>query len=295
MRKFKLFTLALVVLAFFVAMPAQAAIQDMWAAVYSWDGKQSADGKPVLSRLTTGVTFRVLAVDSDTAETLYYPDIATLTSLTNPVTTTNFAADTVCKDRVAFKVDPTDSTSDQYVDLIVVDTNGGYSAFIENFDKYQHTIVIDERPNILHQGTIWFGGVTVDTDTGINFLPDTYIHDVMVEVVTEASAATIDVGLISTGTSGDKDGFRVGVLLTTAGFVKDTGVITNGTTADFTAASTYGALLVTAITGSDASISQGGKSYLGHVVTSGYADGLTYQSASTTAAGYIHYWFTRMR
>jgi hypothetical protein len=176
-----------------------------------------------------------------------------------------------------------------------VDTNGGYSAFIENFDKYQHTIVIDERPNILHQGTIWFGGVTSDTDTGINFLPDTYVHDVMVEVVTVASAATLDVGLISTGTSGDKDGFRVGVLLTTAGFVKDTGVVTAGTTIDYTAASTYGALLYTNITGSDAVETGGGRSYIGHVVTSGYADGLTYQSASTTAAGYIHYWFTRMR
>ena len=296
MKRFKLFTLVLVALAFFVAAPAQAALQDMWADVYTWDGKMSTDGKPTLTLKTSGITFKVLVINSDTAETLYYPSYsAAMTSLTNPVTTTNFASDTVCHDKVAFKVDPTDSTSDRYVDLIVVDTNGGYSTFVENFDKYTHTIVIDERPNILHQGTIWFGGVTVDTDTGINFLPDTFIHDVWVEVVTVASASTIDVGLITTGTSGDKDGFRVGVLLTTAGFVKDTGVITNGSTADYTAASTYGALLVTAITGSDAAASEGGKSWIGHVVTSGYADGLTYQASSTTAAGYIHYFFTRMR
>jgi len=87
----------------------------------------------------------------------------------------------------------------------------------------------------------------------------------------------------------------VGVLLTTAGFVKDTAVVTDGTSIDYTAASTYGALLVTAITGSDGVATGGGKSWIGHVVTSGYADGLTYQASSTTAAGYIHYFFTRMR
>jgi hypothetical protein len=292
MKRFKRFTLVLAILAIFIAGPAQAALQDMWANVYAWKGGFNVDGSATLTKLTSGVTFKVLAVDSSTAETLYYYGGAT--SLTNPITTTVFAT-SVCNKQVRFRVDPTDSTNDRYVDLLVVDTNGGYTAFVEDFDKYKHTIVIDERPNILHQGTIWFGGVTADTSTGVVFLPDTLVSDVRVEVVTVASAATIDVGLISTGTSGDADGFRKAVLLTTAGYVADTGVITDGTTADWTAASTYGALLYKAITGSDASISQGGRSYLGHVVRSGYAGTLTYQSASTTAAGYIHYWFNRIR
>lgn len=294
MKRFKIFTLLLAAIAFFVAGPAQAAYKDMWANVYKWEGKQSADGKPVLTRLTTGVTFKVLAINTTTAETLYY--YKGTTALTNPVTTTNFASNTVCNDQVRFRVDPTDATNDRYVDLIVVDTNGGYTAFVENFDAYQHTIVIDERPNILHHGMIWFDATTTaETDTGIDFLADTMIHDVRVEVVTTASAKTLDVGLLSTETSGDADGFRDGVLLTTAGYVADTGVVTAGTTIDWTAASTYGALLYKSIAGSDAVESGGGRSYLGHIVTSGKASSLTYSQSSTSGDGYIHYFFTRLR
>lgn len=294
MKRFKIFTLLLAAIAFFVAGPAQAAYKDMWANVYKWEGKQSADGKPVLTRLTTGVTFKVLAINTTTAETLYY--YKGTTALTNPVTTTNFASNTVCNDQVRFRVDPTDATNDRYVDLIVVDTNGGYTAFVENFDAYQHTIVIDERPNILHHGMIWFDATTTaETDTGIDFLADTMIHDVRVEVVTTASAKTLDVGLLSTETSGDADGFRDGVLLTTAGYVADTGVVTAGTTIDWTAASTYGALLYKSIAGSDAVASGGGRSYLGHVVVSGKASSLTYSQSSTSGDGYIHYFFTRLR
>lgn len=294
MKRFKLFTLILAAFALLAAVPAQAALQDMWAYVYKWDGKMSSDGKPVLTRLTSGVTFKVLAQNSDTAETLYYYKGST--SLTNPVTTTNFAANTVCNDQVRFRVDPTDSTYDRYVDLIVVDTNGGYTAFIEDFDKYTHSIIIDERPNIMHHGIIWFDATTTDeTDTGIDFLADTMIHDVRVEVVTTASAKTLDVGLLSTETSGDADGFRDGVLLTTEGYVADTGVVTAGTTIDWTAASTYGALLYKSIAGSDAVASGGGRSYLGHVVTSGKASSLTYSQSSTSGDGYIHFFFTRLR
>jgi hypothetical protein len=297
MKRFKIITLALALFALLIAAPAQAVMQEFWANVYTWDGKQSSDGKPVLTRVTSGITFKVLVVDSDTAETLYYPGIVGLTSLTNPVSTTNFAATGVCNDRVAFKVDPTDSTNDRYVDLLVVDTNGGYTAFVENFDRFQHTIVIDARPNIMHHGTIWFGGVTSDTDTGINFLPKTMVHDVRVEVVTVADGATFGCGLISTGTGGAATGFRQNVLMTTAGFVADTGVITAGTVStDYYPATTYGSLLYTALTGTGtADLDSGGRTYIGHVVNSGKADGLTYLSGSTAAAGYLHYWITRLR
>jgi hypothetical protein len=294
MRKYKTITLWLALLALLFAAPAHAVLQDFAADVYKWEGGMNSDGTMKLTKIETGITFKVLAVDSNTAETLYYP--RRTTSLTNPVTTTNFASTSVCNKKVAFRTDPTDTTYDRYVDLIVVDTNGGYTAFIENFDRYTRTIVIDERPNIVHQGTIWFGGVTTDeVDTGINFLPATFVQDVRVEVVTTVSGGTIDVGLLSTETSGDADGYRKGVLLTTAGFVADTGVVTNGTTIDYTAASTYGALLYTAITGSDAVATGGGRSYLGHVVKSGQAQSLTYTGYSTTGAGYIHYWFNRIR
>lgn len=294
MKRFKLITLALAAFCLIIAAPAQAALQDMWANVYTWDGKMNVDGKPVLTRLTSGVTFKVLAVDSDTAETTYY--YGGSTSLTNPVTTTSFASDTICKDRVAFRVDPTDATSDRYVDLIVVNTDGGYSTFVENFDKYQHTIVLDQRPNVVHQGTIWFGASsTSEIDTGIDFHADVFVQDVRVEVVTVASAISIDVGILSSGTGGDADGFRANVLLTTAGYVADTAFITDGTNIDFVPASTYGVLLVTAITGSDVTASAGGKSIHGYLIDGTSTSSLTYTMNSTTGAGYLHYWFNRIR
>lgn len=295
MKRFKLLILALAAAFFLIAAPAQAVLQDMQASVYKWEGGMGADGKAVLTKIDSGIQFVVLAVDSNTEETLYYP--TKTTSLTNPVTTTSFASTSICNKRVAFRVDPTDATSDRYVDLIVTDTNGGYTAFVENFDQYTHTIVIDERPNVQHHGIAWFGHAVSATavDTGINFLPKTMIHDVRVEVITVDAAITLKVGTADTAA-----GFRDGVSTATAGFVADTGVITNGTSAgDYTAASTYGTLLYTAITGGDVStLILGGRSYLGHVVnTAGTDDDLYYTLlvAGDTAHGYLHYFFTKLR
>jgi len=293
-RFFLYITMLLMVFTF--AVPSQAELQDMWAYVYKWTGTMNGDGTMKLERLTSGVTFKVLAVDADTSETLYYYNGST--SLTNPVTTTNFEAATVCNDKVAFRVDPTDATYDEYVDLIVVDTNGGFTAFVENFNKEIHSIVIDERPNIVHQGTIWFGvSSAVETDTGVDFLADTIVLDVRTETVTVDAGATLDVGLLSTETSGDADGFIDGRSVAVAGFTADTGIITGGTTIDYVPDSTYGDLLYTIIAGSDAVATVGGRSYLGHIVTGSNACSLTYtgSSGTDTAAGYIHYWFNRIR
>src|SRR4030043_1564042 len=102
MRKWKSLAVLFMVVSLFAAIPAQAAFQDMWAYVYKWTGQMDADGKMALTRLTSGVTFKALVIDSNTAETLYYYNVAAITSLTNPVSTTNFAAATVCNDRGAF-------------------------------------------------------------------------------------------------------------------------------------------------------------------------------------------------
>jgi hypothetical protein len=298
MRKFNVFTLAIALLAVFIAAPVHAALQDMWADVYTWDGKQSADGKPVLTRKTTNITYKVLAVGTTTAETLYYYNTPAMTSLTNPVTATIFATDSIGHDRIQFRVDPTDATDDRYVDLLVVDLVGGFTAFVDNFDKYQHVIVIDERYGIGHHGSIWFGNSSIAVqNTGINFIAGSFIQDVRVEVVTAGSGLSLDVGILAAATGGDTDGFRANVLLTTTGWVADTGVITAGTTIDWTEATTYGALLYTAITGSDAVEAGGGRSYLGHIITTETSAGnLVYGMSTTdTTGGFIHYWFTRGR
>lgn len=237
MRKFFKILTIIFMAAIFLTAPAFAVPQDMWAKVYARD----RDGKD-LREISSGVTFKVLVVGADTSETLTYYNGTT--SLTNPVTTTNFAADAVCNDHVAFRTDPTDATYDRYVDLIVVDTAGGYTEFVEDFDKYQHTIVIDERPGIMHHGVIWWlFNNNVATDTEVDFLPDTIVANVLVEVVTVDATETINVGTEDTAA-----GFRTGVNIDTAGYIKDTAVITSGTNADYWTVSTYGTLLATAIT-----------------------------------------------
>jgi hypothetical protein len=174
---------------------------------------------------------------------------------------------------------------------------------IENFDQYTHSIVIDERPNVTHQGMIWFESghaSATETDTGVDFVADTFIMDVRPEVVTVVSGKVLDVGLLSTETSGNADGLRDGVLLTTAGFVADTGVVTRGGSTDYTAVSTYGTMLYTSVTGVDSTMEGttahvGGRSYLGHVVTGTNAHSLCYTADTSTGDGYIHYTFTRIR
>jgi hypothetical protein len=271
--------LALVaLLTVFMAAPAQAEIQDFLAYVHSWDGTQNLDGKPMTTRITSGITFKVLAKGADTAETLYYPtdiDGYNMTSLTNPVSASDFGSATVCNDRVAFRTDPTDSADDRYVDLIVVDTAGGYTQVIKNFDKHTRTIVLDQRPNTQHHGMIWYADTdTTEIDTGIDFDYDTMILGVQVEVVTEQTSGTINVGTLSSGTSGDADGFVVGTDISSAGYVLQT-------------LATTGALL------------DDGTNFNpnGYTILSADEQSLTYTMGTTTGtgAGYIHYRFIRTR
>jgi len=310
MKRFLTFlTILLVAFAFVLPATVQAEPRDFWAKVYSWTGGRTADGKLELTEVTSGITYKVLATDSDTAETLYYYDNQAMTSLTNPVTTTNYESDSISRDRVQFRTDPTDS-DDSTVDLIVVNTDGGYTTFFEDFDyREHHTIIIDQRPGLEHHGMIWFvfTGASAEIDTGINFQYDTLIHDVRTETVTVDAGEDISVGILSSGTGGDADGFIDARSVATAGYTTDTGIITTGPCTDYYPDSTYGDLLYTILAGTTSityaagteisDLSTGGRTYLGHIVLSANEQSLTYtcSTGSDTAAGYIHYWFTRMR
>lgn len=271
MKRFKLLTLALIAAVFMFAVPVQASLQDMQASVYKWDGGMGTDGKAIVTQITSGITFKVLATGADTAETLYYPNKTT--SLTNPVTAANFASTSVCNKRVAFRVDPTDATNDRYVDLIVVDTAGGYTAIVKNFDKYTHTIVIDERPGVVQHGVIWFTGDTTNAkSTGINFGKKTTITNVGLEVVTTGNST------ISIGTETTANAFINAEILTTAGFLTTSGASTGALLGTGTAYQWY---------------------HQGTTITA--AASYLYYTAATTStpgsapAGYIHYYFVKAR
>jgi hypothetical protein len=286
MKKFLVGFLTMVLLAVFT-LPAFAANYDYVATVYKRTGNTGVND---LTEITTAVQFKVLTVDTDTAATITKFGSNAGTAVTNPVTAANFAAATVCGGKVKFR------TTAASVDLIVVHNTGGYTTVIRGFTPNMHTIIIDEEIGVVHHGLVWYlfnsGGAA--TDTGIVFTPKTAILDVFVEQVVIDNSETLNVG-----TSDTAAGFRTGVALSTGaeGFTQDTGVITAGSTLDYYAASNYGTLLTTAITGGNALDTGGGNSRKPHfVVTAGTDDDLYYTpSTSDTAAGYIHYTFIRLR
>jgi len=254
-----------VLLVMVMVFPAFAAMQDFHATVHRWSGNYDSDGSPGLTKATTGITYKVLATRSNTAETLYAYGSRNLTAKTNPVTATVFATDK----EVSFRCDPTDATSDRYVDLIVTDTVGGYSQVVKNFDRYTHTIVIDERPNIKHHGLIWFSGTTTAaTNTGIIFGAYTNIEKVGLEVVT-ASAQTISVGTGTTPT-----GYINLNTIASTGFVAIPGETTGSLLGTGTAYQWY---------------------QQGSTITSSTSLTYTLSSGIGAQTGYIHYYFTRVR
>jgi len=288
-KQFWLISLILMLLVIFT-LPAFA-YNDFYAQVVKRDN--TTFGNVGLTPITSGITYQVLDAGTNTISTLTKFADNTYTSVTNPVSTTVFAASTGGNGNIKFR------NANTTVDIIVTDTNGGYTAVVKGFSLSQHTIVIDETPNMPHHGIIWFAPSTAETNTGVSFVPDTFVSDVRVQVITTDSAKTIAVGLLSTQPNGSATGFITGLLMTTAGYVADTAVSTKGTNGQYYPASTYGAFLYTCTTGTDSANVDlvGGKTWTGYTVTGSNATTITYTGSggTTTAAGYIHYWFTRLK
>ncbi len=279
MKRLLTFITAFLVMVSF-SFPAQAEMRDMKAYVYKWEGGMNADGTQILTRLTSGVRFWVQAVGADTLETLYeFQDLST--SLTNPVSSANFASSTVCNDMVQFSVDPTDAVNDAAVDVYVVLTDGGFTAFVEDFDRNTHTIVVDARPGIKHHGmyrtpVLVYGA---SSDTEVDFAYDTIVHAVTAEIITtdgtDNVTGTSNVSnTVDIGTADDPNGFVDGISLTTAGFVDNTittvgELLDDGTTTDI----------------------------VGHKIDGTDEQTLHFaiDSGASTGVVMIHYWFTRVR
>jgi hypothetical protein len=286
MKKILVGFFAVVLLALFVA-PSFAANYDYTATVYKRTGNTGAND---LTEITTGIQFQVLDVDTNTAATITRFGVNAGTAVTNPVTAANFASATVCAGKVKFR------NTAATVDIIVTHNTGGYTTVVRGFSPNMHTIIIDEQIGVVHHGMVpYASNNNVATDTGVDFPVGTLILDVWVEQVTVDNSETLNVGTADTAA-----GFRTALALTTGaeGLTADTGVITAGSTLDYYAATNYGTLLTTAITGGNALDTGGGNSRKPHYVkTAGTDDDLYYTETSggDTAAGYIHYMFIRLR
>ena len=217
---------------------------------------------------------------------------------------------------VRFRVDPTE-TNDRYVDLMVVDQDGGFMTYVEDFDEYTHTIIIDERPNIWHHGAMWYYASTGAAAllTGIEINRNTIIRTMAIEVVTLDDGETIDVGLTAAGTDGDADGFIDGSAVATVGYwdvkrhidpaLTDAqdgvhGLSSGDSKFHYTTEHPMGVFLGTVIPGS------GGDGTIGHEggmvehydfwIHATQEQSLEWNiSACSTAWGFIHYYFMQIR
>jgi len=176
-----LFALLVAVLCVALAVPAMATWRHVTISVYR--DKGYSVGPYGHELITSGVQYFVLD-GGDFDETADIYSDKGLTSMTNPVTATVFET----KDRIDFYYDDATYTSD--VDVIVVDNAGGYTLFMDGINENVHSCVINERPNEMHHGLIWWNTSCTSTDikdytntghnggydTGIDVAVGTVIH-----------------------------------------------------------------------------------------------------------------------
>ena len=278
-----------IALTFFLVVPNVFAGYDHYTInVYKNLGYTTTAGGN--TQITSGVQYLVLNGGTDTRSTIYSD--AGSTAITNPVSTTVFDAAT----DIDFYIDDSVTT----VDIIVVDTAGGFTLFLDGITSSVKNCLIDERPNMSHQGTFWYttqddATVTLPTETGIVMPVGFRMEDIVVETVraTVSSACNI----------------RIGSGATYAGFLDWT--LVDGadlwmrpndyaTTAD---SDTRGSLISTIYADSLAYVYMQTSEFTGAFAKPGYiatAASLNYaiDSADDNTLygwGYVHFWFSVVR
>lgn len=231
------------------------------------------------NRVTSGIVIEVRvggvkATSGNGALATLYKDPQGKTSMTNPIS----GADFTDFDRVQFY------TTSGTVDVIVRDYGdataanhpnrfGRFGALFGVTPRDSNKTVILPRYQTIRVVKVPFKA----TGTDANDLPASWdnaeascviaqgssttiqlpkgfaILDAFVEVRTADASETMDVGLLSSETNGDADGFLDGISLGSAGIVKPEGDVTLGSNADYWATSTYGALLAEFTAGADTS------------------------------------------
>jgi hypothetical protein len=235
-------------------------------------------GQPVI----TGVYTFVYTAGSKTLATLY--SNKKRASLANPLTRASFATN----GQIQFYVGA--ST----VDLVLAGSDGSIAKY-SSVAQSTHKLVLNSA-GVDKVMIAPFSYEAAETDTGLDFPYGSWIKDVAVEVVTADATETIDVGLLSTETSGDADGLLATVPLDSTGFVKGATTQTGGSET-YVKTMLYGVLMGAGVVGTDSASDFGLVPVSGHIVTGANAKSLTYtcSSGSDTAAGYIYAYFRALR
>lgn len=153
---------------------------------------------------------------------------------------------------------------------------GGQAFRALNIKMGEVTDIDIDTTNVIQQLIVPFAiadtTANTETDTGFNFpVGATILPFPSIDVRTVDSGMTIDVGLLSSESGGDADGFLDGISLTTAGQIKPT----------FASSVTQGALLRVTATGAAAVIPEPG------VISTAVSLTYTLSSSTDTGAGYI--------
>lgn len=232
---------------------------------------------------------RVMVLTEDTPDS---PVIYTDENGTTLTETNGIGVLTLTDGRVTFYT----AASVTAVDLTGI-TADGRAIGLNSVSSSVGRILIDPNRSSQLVGIPFGASDAAEKDTGLDLPSNCLItaQDVALRVTTTDATETIDVGLLSSESGGDADGFIAAASVANSGFVALLPTITDGATIDWTGATTIGLLLASAITGSNAVATCGGfqsKNYR----TDGTAKSITYtgSSGSDTAAGYVYLSWKRL-
>lgn len=237
-------------------------------------------------QITSGVlTFVFTAASARTLATLY-KDI-NQTSLANPITTTQFAID----DEVRFF-----GTATTY-DVLVFCPADGRFAELKGIGPGTHNLLLSKFDKERCYAVAATFNNNVETDSGLDLLPGDFVYDIGVLTITLDATETISVGLLSTGTAGDADGFAALTSINAVGYVHSTApAFTVGTNETYVStAATVGILLGRSVVGTDANEDTGIHSMHGYRANGTNTSQVTYtcSAGSDTFAGYIFLYVRR--
>lgn len=214
------------------------------------------------SALDTGGKFVICTAGTARKATLYDPANG-FASLSNPITPT--------RGKLTFGT----LATVEKVDIYGFTGDGCFIARKNVYPGRESEIYYD--PHRVQQVAIipfYYGDVTVasETDTGLDFVAGQVVTDAFLRVITADSTETLDVGLLSSESGGDADGFLALASVGTAGTVKGSLLGTD----------TLGALLKVDTNGSTVNVPEG------HVVATATSIVLTLSTGSDTAEGFVY-------
>ena len=225
--------------------------------------------------VVTGVLAKVYVAGTKTAATLYKD--ANQTALANPITRAQFAIDGMLRFY----------TGEASVDIFVADSKGSVK-LAEALTVQSHVIVLPKSTSQKVFAIPFAASNAVEVDTGIDLPVGLMVEDVLLDVTATDATETIDVGLLSSESGGDANGFLALAPVDTAGIVQGIGM-TTGTNETYISAVYFGALFSPKpVVGTDVDGDSGSFALGRKVITTAVSVTYTGSAGSDTAAGMIY-------